>query len=112
MRHPCRFCWMLFGGVAIAFVSSQVRAITVPVTTNLFVNLNGDSSSNFVSNGSLVQAWKDLAENGSEASRQDFGQATAARQPGLVTGVTVPNSANTGITFSVLDFDRSATVNN
>ncbi|MEX0643072.1 MAG: sialidase family protein [Pirellulales bacterium] len=85
---------------------------TVPVTANLLVNLNGNSVSNFVSDGSLVQVWKDLEENGIEASRQDFGQSDTDRQPTLLAATAVPNTATTSIRYNLLQFDRSASANN
>ncbi|MEX0643578.1 MAG: hypothetical protein WD468_12810 [Pirellulales bacterium] len=87
----------------------------VPVTTNLLVNLNSDSTDNFVQSADtvpLVQLWKDLAEDGTDASQQDYGQPNTPQQPGLLTNFAVPNSLSTGLTYNVLDFDRSLTLNN
>jgi hypothetical protein len=81
-------------------------------TTNLFVNLNTNSVDNFVTDGTLIQVWKDLAEDGSDAKRQDFGQANVNKQPTLAVNAAVPNSTHTGITYNLLDFERSATVSN
>lgn len=101
--------------VTAAFMLVAVANAEVPVTTNLLVNLNGDSTDNYLSSGGetpVVQLWKDLAEDGSDASQQDFGQAVAGRQPGLLANAVVPNSATTGINYNLLDFDRSVTLAN
>jgi hypothetical protein len=102
----------LIASIAIV-VANRAPAAPLPITTNLIVNLNGDSTSNFVASGSnAVQLWKDLAEDGTDASRQDFGHATPGNQPALLPGTAVPNSVFTGLNYNVLDFDRSMALTN
>src|SRR5829696_2649335 len=102
----CRILQSLALSFALLAMSAFTVGAAVPVTTNLLVNLNGDSTSNFLASGDAVpavQVWKDLAEDGSDASQQDFGQAIVTKQPGLLANTAVPNSVSTGISYNVLD---------
>jgi hypothetical protein len=91
--------------IALITVSMGFAAVSIaapPITTGLFVNLNADSATNFTLGGANeVSLWKDLANNGTDGTIQDFGNNNAANQP-LFTTMVMPN----GQTMSVVDFTR------
>ncbi|MCC6124060.1 MAG: PEP-CTERM sorting domain-containing protein [Pirellulales bacterium] len=89
--------------IALFILSGEVTRADL-ITSSLFVQLDADSTSNFVLNGSAVNVWIDKATDGSEGTHQDFGNNAAANQPALVTGVTMPN----GAVRNVVDFTRGA----
>jgi hypothetical protein len=76
------------------------------ITTNLLVDLNGDSTANFLTNGlspNSVQVWYDAAHDGNAANQQDYGLSgtLTTRMPSLVAA-TMPN----GRAISIVDFNR------
>src|SRR5690349_21540062 len=91
--------------VASAVLGYAIAAPAAPpITTGLFVNVNADSASNFTLGGANeVALWKDLANNGSDGTIQDFGNNNAANQP-LLTTMLMPN----GQSMNVVDFSRGS----
>src|SRR5688572_23558104 len=90
---------------AVLVLGTLIPAISnagPPITTGLYVNLSAEDPANFTfGDPNQIALWKDAANDGNDASFQDFGNSNAANQP-LFTQTLMPN----GLYMNVVDFSR------
>ena len=98
---------------AIRFLSITTSVVWTLLTSSVYaaaplsplVDLNTDSASNVLLNGTTVKVWYDSANDGLTATQQDFGQQTANSQPEWVPDQPMPN----GINRTLIDFKGGTT---
>jgi hypothetical protein len=89
-------------GVAATVLAHSAGAAVLSVTNNLMVRLDG---TDVTTSGTSVTSWNDQATTIGGA--QHFVQATAARQPALLSNAVSPN----GALHSVVSFDGASGAN-